>query len=355
MDILHYIELLFNKYKEKIFIEIIVGVLIWLLVILLVYVIYKKDSKELFKFSKERFTTPFLIGVIIIVFTIVFDIDQVKPYLPDFVSLFLVTVLGFIMFVMKDSFEIYKLKNRLEKADGVYKDLIDAHISLPNVYPSFLDDRISEENTQNGLVFINVQDTDYSKWLGICASNAKHTLFTTITGKYLPDFFFPSDGNKKYIDYLKKTNEFKIDNKTRIYIFPKKDFIDSLNKLPINKIKEFFENQTEFTIYFLDKEKFMREHLRSFADIHIAVNCDFALFDNALAFRRIDDLELAYYFTNREVKTLPCSFKKLFDKDILERDCFLKLDVNKVISKTIQKDCINEIINQIQYEEATVS
>jgi len=322
---------------------------------LLFFLIFKrtlrKDTRELGQFTLDRLIVPVLIGVLITVLAGFLKLEKLKEYLPDVILLFAVSFFVFLLYIIKDSFGIFNLKNRLEKANYVYNDLIDAHIQLPHVYPKFIDDRITEPNTQNGLVFINVQDDDYSTWLEECAANARHTLFTTLTGKYLPDFFFPKDHNKKYIEYIAKTNNFEIDEKIRIYIFPKEDFIKSLQKLRIDQIIVFFKNQDKFTkLYYLDKDKFIKEHLSSFADIHIAINCDFALFDNALAFRRIDDLELAYYFTNSDVQTLPCSFRKLFDKNILSKDCFLKLNVNEICKKTNVNDCIIEVKKQIHYD-----
>ncbi len=306
-----------------------------------------QDTMQLVGYLKDRLILSVVVGIVTLILTITLK-EYYWEYAPDINTAVLVALFIFFLYIAKDAYKIFELRNRIEKADKVYHDLIDAHINLPNVYPKFIDDRILEEKTQNGLVFINVQDADYSNWLELCAANAKHTLFTTLTGRYLPDFFFPVDGNTRFIDYIEKTNKFKIVKKIRIYIFPKEAFINSLSKLNIDQIKKFFECQNNFTIYYLDKEKFIREHVSSFSDIHIAINCDFALFDNSLAFRRIDDLELAYYFTNSEVKTLPCSFRKLFENEILEKDCFLLINKEK-ITQQIDKDAlINEIKNQIK-------
>ena len=314
-----------------------------------------KDSKELWKFLYNRFTIPIIIGAVIAGLAYLNKLGVLKEILPEIVILVLVTIIVSHFSIIKDSFKIFILKNRLEKADDVYKDLIDAHIHLPHIYPRFIDDRISEDATQNGLIFINVIDDDYTKWLKKCAENAKKSFCSTLSYPYLPSVFFQENG--KHLKYLEDINNIvkNIKDKKRIYIFKKEDFVKDLESLKLESIISFFTNQSQFEIYFLDKKKFLDNHISNYSDIHIAIISDFALFDNSLAFRRIGSLELAYYFTNAEAKTLPCSFRKLFENDILKKDCFHKLNLDKLIAKTEEVEIINEIKNQINYNENTTS
>jgi len=264
-------------------------------------------------------------------------------------------VIVYIAFIVKDTNEIYKLRDRLGQANNYYNEIIDSHMSLPHLYPNFINERLKNDfHTKKGLILINVDDDDYRTWLTKCSDIAKSSFCATLTDGYLPSFFYKEDnrGNltlksKQNIEYLEKTNKLAVKDRTRIFIFKKNKFIDDLESLKENYLKNFLKIQNNFRLFFIDPDEIRRKlQERKYLYIKAAIYSDFAMFENSLVFRRIGDQELAYYFTKDMNNSFPNPFSQLFCSNMLQNAYFHSLDeIQKYVYENKSK---KKIINKLK-------
>jgi len=288
-------------------------------------VIWWKDTIQLISYLKERFIVGLIIGFITLLLTILLK-NIYWEYAPDLNAAILVVIIIFLFYVAKDSYKIYELRNRLEKADLIYKDLLDGHCNLPPGYSSFMDSMILDTNFKTGIAMININDGKYKMLLETCSKNLQESYCASFTYPYtIKKIFDPNNDGIKINDvigFMKTMNNNIASHiiKKRIFIFDKEKFYSELeNVADETNFKLFFQEQKNFQLSFIDKSAIQQN-----ANLHFkfssVLNADFALFDDSLTFRRIDKEELAYYFVNNSCVTLPGHFKDIFCSQTFQYD-----------------------------------
>jgi hypothetical protein len=308
--------------------------------------IWLKDTIQLLSYLKERLIVGLIIGIITLVLTIVFK-KFYWEYAPDLNTAVLVTVIIFLFYIAKDSYKIFELRNRLEKADLVYKDLLDGHCCLPSGYSSFMDSMILDTNFKTGIAMININDGKYKMLLETCSKNLKESYCASFTYPYtIKRIFDPSNDGIKIndvIEFMKTMNNNIAPHiiKKRIFIFDKEKFYSELEAVTDEyNFKLFFLEQKNFKLYFIDKSAIQQNATLHFKFSSV-LNADFALFDDSLTFRRIDKEELAYYFVNNSCVTLPGHFKDIFCSSTFRYDDGIFYPLEETL-KTINRPAFNK-------------
>jgi len=326
---------------------------------------WKLDYKQLWNDSGGRIIGSVLIGLAVGV--IMYFFYNKLPNINEIIFSVLVSIIAYLGFIVKDTTNIYKLRNRLDQAKYTYDDLINSHFELPVAYYKFINQRLTEDSfTKKGLIFINVYDEDYRNWLNTCSINAKDSFCATLADSYFPSIFFREDnkGNLnsdsiKNLEYLDKTNKLNIAKKYRIFMYSKKDFVEDLKKLKLTYLRQFFLLQNNFHLYFIDPNEIKNSiDSKKYFGVGAVISSDFAMFDNSLVFRRIGNVELAYYFTKGSDNKIPNPFSQLFSKEILNENCVHALDeikehvINNDVTENEEKEkIINNLISLINYDK----
>ncbi len=286
-----------------------------------------QDTRQLIVYLRERLIVGTIIGIITLFLTIVLK-EVYWEYAADLNTAILVALLIFMFYLAKDSSRVYELRNRLEKADLIYRDLIDGHSSLPPGYSKFMDERILESDFKNGIIMLNIDDERYRKWLEECSLKISDSYCVTFSHPYTVKNTLtqPTEDEKKKgkitpeatIKYLKNMNILSCKKgKKRIFVLDKNTFFRDINDSAIldDDIINFFKSQNSFTLHLIDKAELRNANENLYNKFSLALNSDFALFDGALAFRRIEDRELSYFFVNNGFETLPTTFRDFFNDE----------------------------------------
>lgn len=332
-----------------------------------------KDTKQLFELLWGRLITSIVIGLVTLFLTILLKIYP--QYALDIYTAIIVSILVFMFYVYKDSLKIYNSRNRIEKADLFYKDIIDGHENLPGVYSSYVDSLLIDTDFKKGIALTNVSDSTYKKIIEQCSDKTNESYCACLSYPYsIKNIFNPKDGAVtigETIDYMQEMNKNISSNVTRkrLFVFSKLDFIKDIKGLKDfhdSDIVDFFRYQYNYKLYFIDKTK-----LENGSNIDLQhkyryiLSSDFAIFDNSITFLRTDEYNLSFFSVNNDYETLPGLFKDVFipdtykyfdnifyhlsetmtlikdNKDKFNKDKFNKDNLLKALMKDLDIDAIN--------------
>lgn len=187
---------------------------------------------------------------------------------------------------IQKQFELIKVFSSLspEKIKTYWELIYNVERKITNNLPANL------EKGGGGYVLHNVGDNQYLSYISIASRMANNSYKSTLTGKYLPSWFF-KDGiiieRSHQLMHLKKINDLAKDLRIRVIrlmIFNRSELQNDFGKLP-NKEKDiFFDLQNHVELYFVDKSdlaKYITEDLsnKSLLDI-VDYEYDYALIDD---------------------------------------------------------------------------
>lgn len=342
----------------------ILFVLIIILFFIYIFISVKKITHSGLDYFKDRLIIPIIIGLSTCDLTILFKLTH-WSYSEDIIIAILVVLLSFFVLSYYDGQKIYKLRKRIEKAEYIYKDIIDGHINLPVQYSKLVDDSIKRVLTKNGIITLNVSDGEYRLLLENCAKKISKSYFATFTSPYkISDIVSNKTQDVSLGDITNffniiKNKDIENSKRVRIYIYDSEDdFITDLRSIDNKQnLISFLHCQNNFKLYFISKAKCNKDLNYQY---NAALSCDFALFDSSLVLRRSDRQELAYYFVNNECSTLPTIFRELCE-NILNR--YISTGVyelkqtskylNNKISEINYINLLDKIKKDIKYEDTT--
>jgi len=313
-----------------------------------------QDTIQIINYLKERILIGLSIGIVTVGLTIL--LKKVGwEYTLDLNAVVLIAVTVFILYIAKDAYKILELRNRMEKADVIYKDIIDGHTELPYSYSFFMNELILNDDFKNGIAMLNINDRKYKSILEGCSINLKKSYYASFTTPYTIERIFklkPGDNNivdvSEIIDFFNKINKklSKIQTRKRVFIFEKNKFIADIQnvkkKVDCMNLINLFRAQIGYELFFIDKTK-LKQDASLYSEFESLLEADFAVFDEALAFRRTDKQELCFYYINDN--KLTTIFEKIYEIKTFENNPGVFYPLTKTKELIESKDFNNNVGN----------
>jgi MFS superfamily sulfate permease-like transporter len=291
------------------------------------------DLIQLWRFTRIRLLFSIFSGIITFIIVAYF---RTTPFFIDFVIGIIISFIVFLLFILKDAANIFNLNHRVEKAERVYREIIDAHNELPPNYSKLVDNLILDKDHKNGIILLNVYDRTYRKWLSDFSIAIKGSYCSTMANQYssLKELLtYPTADEKKkgkltpedVITFLEDNNRLNCQKKKRIFVGDKsvfynevKHFTEAADSALSDLIIRFFKAQNKFDLIFLDKAEIQQFNNDLYSRFCVAMHSDYAVFDESLAITRIDSDKLSCFFVNNTFDTLPIVLKEFFSESTFE-------------------------------------
>ncbi len=176
----------------------------------------------------------------------------------------------------------------LDKANNVYKKIIENHNNISNPFDAYLSKKILETDYLGGFAFIKITDNIYAKWLLETLNSANSSYLSTM--RLDPKLFLEfSISNNEIIEFNKKFFSKDLTNKIikrRVLIYEEKEFYNYFRTLKEQgRFNEFFNLHNNVELYYVETNE-----LKNFAsergDFSNSLFEDFALIDKKIVLKK---------------------------------------------------------------------